>query len=89
LFREPTFRKSVMVAVVDEAHVIEDWKDEFRKDYGELRSLRVIIGSEIPWLALTGTCPMRTFETIYQTLGMGTSRQFYGVDKGCDHPNLD
>jgi hypothetical protein len=42
--------------VVDEAHVIESWKDQFRKDYGELQMLRIIVGTEIPWLALTATC---------------------------------
>ena len=47
-----------MAVVVDEAHVIESWKDEFRKDYGELETLRSIAGTEIPWLALTATCLM-------------------------------
>ena len=74
--------------VVDEAHVIEDWKNEFRKDYGELEILKIIMGIEIPWLAVTGTCSSETFETIYRTLGMGGGRPFYGVDRGSDRPNL-
>jgi len=73
--------------VVDEAHVIEAWKAEFRKDYGELETLKIITGNEIPWLALTATCSTKTFETIYQTLGMGV-RPFYGIDCGSDRPNL-
>ena len=74
--------------VVDEAHVIESWKAEFRKDYGELETLKIIMGTEIPWLALTGTCSTKTFETIHQTLGMGGAKPFYGLDCGSDRPNL-
>ena len=77
-----------MAIVVDEAHVIESWKDDFRKDYGELETLRIIAGTEIPWLALTATCSTRTFEIIYQSLGMGGRRPFYGIDLGADRPNL-
>ena len=87
LFRTKEFRRKVVAMVVDEAHVIESWKDEFRKDYGELESLKIIAGTEIPWLALTATCSTKTFEIIYQTLGMG-SRPFYGIDLGADRPNL-
>ena len=88
LFRREDFRRRVISMVVDEAHVIEDWKNEFRKDYGELEILKIIMGIEIPWLAVTGTSSTETFETIYQTLGMGSARPFYGVDRGSDRPNL-
>jgi superfamily II DNA helicase RecQ len=82
LFRTEEFRRKVVAIVVDEAHVIEAWKDEFRKDYGELESLKIIAGIEIPWLALTATCSTKTFEVIYQTLGMGGAQPFYGIDLG-------
>ena len=88
LFRREEFRRKIVAMVVDEAHVIEAWKAEFRKDYGELETLKIIMGNEIPWLALTGTCSTKTFETIYQTLGMGGTRPFYGIDCGSDRPNL-
>jgi superfamily II DNA helicase RecQ len=88
LFRTYEFRRMVVAIVVDEAHVIEAWKDEFRKDYGELETLKVIAGTEIPWLSLTGTCSTKTFKTIYKTLGMGGARPFYGLDLGSDRPNL-
>ena len=70
-----------MAIVVDEAHVTESWKDDFRKDYGELETLRIIAGTGIPWLALAATCSTRTFEIIYQSLEMGGSRPFYGIDQ--------
>ena len=74
--------------VVDEAHVIEDWKAEFQKDYGKLQTLQIITGIEIPWLALTRTCSTETFHTIYCMLGMGGTRPFYGIDRGADCPNV-
>ncbi|KAF5374595.1 hypothetical protein D9615_008912 [Tricholomella constricta] len=88
LFRREHFRKRIIAMVVDESHVIEAWKDEFRKDYNELYTLRVIAGSEIPWMALTATCSTQTFEIIYTTLGMGGARPFWGIDLGSDRPNL-
>ncbi|KAF5334931.1 hypothetical protein D9611_012779 [Ephemerocybe angulata] len=88
LFRDPGFRRNLVAVVVDEAHVIQDWKTEFRKDYGELETLRVLMGSEIPWLALSGTCPTETFQTIYKTLGMGGARRLFILDLGTNRPNL-
>ncbi|KAF8070438.1 P-loop containing nucleoside triphosphate hydrolase protein [Lyophyllum atratum] len=88
LFRREKFRNRIITMVVDEAHVIEAWKDEFRKDYNELNTLRVIAGSEIPWMALTATCSTRTFEIIFNSLGLGGARSFWGIDLGSDRPNL-
>jgi len=88
LFRCEEFRKKNVSMVVDEAHVIEDWKTEFQKDYGKLETLKIIMGSEIPWLVLTGTCSTETLQTIYRMLGMGGARPFYGIDRGADRPNI-
>ncbi|KAF8164697.1 hypothetical protein B0H34DRAFT_649569 [Crassisporium funariophilum] len=84
LFWREEFRKQIIAMVVDEAHIIEAWKAEFCKDYGELETLKVIMGTEIPWLALTGTCSAKTFKTIYQTLGMGGARPCFGLNCGSD-----
>ncbi|KAJ7177279.1 hypothetical protein C8R43DRAFT_843537, partial [Mycena crocata] len=89
LFRNHTFRERVISIQVDEAHIIRDWKDEFRKDYGELHTLKVIAGSEIPWGALTATAPTETFELIYRSLGMDGTKPFWGIDLGSNRPNLE
>ncbi|KAF8995221.1 hypothetical protein BDQ17DRAFT_1250949 [Cyathus striatus] len=88
LFQNEAFHKSVVALTVDETHVIEEWKDEFRKDYGELATLRTLIGMEIPCMGLTGTCSTKTFETVHATLAMGGTQPFYGIDMGSDCPNL-
>ena len=73
---------------VDEAHVIKSWKDSFHRDYDELHALRVICGYEVPCMALTATSPTDTFEVIYNALGMGMNRNFWGIDMGTNQPNL-
>ncbi|KAF8309380.1 P-loop containing nucleoside triphosphate hydrolase protein, partial [Amanita rubescens] len=88
LFRKEKFRRQISVFAVDEAHVIKSWKDSFRRDYNELHALRVICGYEVPCMALTATSPTDTFEVIYDALGMGMSRNFWGIDMGTNRPNL-
>ncbi|KAJ2911516.1 hypothetical protein MD484_g8898, partial [Candolleomyces efflorescens] len=88
LFREEEIRQNVVAFVIDEAHVVKSWAVQFRKDYAELEALRIIIGSEIPSLALTATCSTKTFETIHRALGMGQHQPFYGVDRGSNRPNI-
>ncbi|KAF8976366.1 hypothetical protein BDQ17DRAFT_1267415, partial [Cyathus striatus] len=53
-----------------------------QKAYGELTILKVLAGIEIPWVGLTGTCSMKTFEIVYTTLDMGGAQPFYGIDMG-------
>ena len=58
LYQKEKFQRRIIVFAVDvdEAHVIEHWKDSFRKDYDELQTLKVISGTEILWMALMATC---------------------------------
>jgi superfamily II DNA helicase RecQ len=72
------------VNIVDEIHVIEAWKKEFRKDYGELKTIKIIAGTEIPWAGFSATLPTLTFEDIYISLGFGENRPFWGIDLGAD-----
>ena len=81
-------RARIFGVLVDEAHVIHEWATEFRKDYGELKTLRVILGNSVPWWALSATFTNEIFKTVYKTLSFGTSRSFWGIDVGVDRPNL-
>ena len=82
------FRARVLGVLVDEAHVIHEWAESFRKDYNELKTLRVILGDSVPWWALSATFTDAIFKTVYKTLSFGTSRPFWGIDVGIDRPNL-
>lgn len=87
LWTDATFRRRVQALIVDEAHCIEEWGEEFRPLYRELHRLRNFTGQEIPFVACTATCSMTTFDTIWNSLGFG-HRPFWGIDVGSDHQNL-
>ena len=81
-------RTHILGVLVDEAHVIHEWADDFRKDYKELKTLRVILGNNVPWWALSATLTNAIFKTVYETLSFGKLRPFWGIDVGTERPNL-
>ncbi|KAI1791171.1 P-loop containing nucleoside triphosphate hydrolase protein [Ganoderma leucocontextum] len=88
LFRDEAFRKLLVSVLVDEAHVIAQWADLFRKDYGELSQLRILTGTEIPWGLLSATFPTQVFNRCFSSVRMGDYRAFWGLDLGSDRRNV-
>jgi superfamily II DNA helicase RecQ len=87
LWTNARFRAQVQALIVDEAHCIDEWGEEFRPKYHELEKLRSFMGQEIPFVACTATATTSTFNVIWKSLGFG-NRPFWGIDVGCDRPNL-
>ena len=88
LWKESRFRGRLTAVVVDEAHCIAEWGGEdFRPAYRSLETLRSYTGHEIPIVSCTATCPTKTFDLIWRSLGYGF-RPFWGLDVGSDRPNL-
>lgn len=87
LWTNARFRRRVQAVIVDEAHCIDEWGEEFRPKYRELEKLRSYTGQDIPFVACTATCATNTFNVIWKSLGFGY-RPFWGIDVGCDRPNL-
>ncbi|KAF8962190.1 P-loop containing nucleoside triphosphate hydrolase protein, partial [Flammula alnicola] len=87
LWQDRHFRNRVQAVIVDEAHCIAEWGDEFRKEYSGLSRLRNYIGREVPVVACTATCSTETFNVIWSSLAFG-NRPFWGLDVGCDRKNL-
>jgi superfamily II DNA helicase RecQ len=87
IWKDSAFRARVKAVIVDEAHCIEEWGDEFREQYKNLSKLRDYIGREISMVACTATCSTNTFEIIWSSLAFGF-RPFWGIDVGCDRKNL-
>lgn len=88
LFRDESFRELLVSVLVDEAHVIAQWADLFRKDYRELAQLRVLTGTEIPWGLLSATLPTQVSNRCFSSVRMGEYRAFWGLDLGSDRPNV-
>ena len=87
-YLDEKFRARVFGVLVDEVHVIHEWSENFRKDFGELKTFRVILGGGVPGWAFSATFTDAIFKTVYKTLSFGTSRSFWGIDVGVERPNL-
>ncbi|KAJ7210936.1 P-loop containing nucleoside triphosphate hydrolase protein [Mycena rebaudengoi] len=87
LWQDRTFRNHVQALVIDEAHCIVEWGDDFRPQYSGLAKLRDYIGQDTPILAATATCDTESFNVIWKSLKFGC-RPFWGIDVGTDRSNL-
>jgi RecQ family ATP-dependent DNA helicase len=70
--------------VVDEAHLVDRWGDDFRIDYSRISDIRRMLGDP-PVLAFTATAGARTQERIKSSLGIPEARTLIS---GVDRPNI-
>jgi len=70
--------------VVDEAHCIDRWGDDFRPDYGRLAEVREALGSP-PVLAFTATAGVEAQQRIINSLGIPDAEV---IVQGVDRPNI-
>jgi bloom syndrome protein len=70
--------------VVDEAHCLTDWGDDFMPSYKELSCLRSLF-PQVPILALTATATPTIVEEIITCLSMDN---VYHYKSSFNHPNL-
>lgn len=54
VLKNPVFINNVCLVAIDEAHLIENWKD-FREDYTHLESLRRWLPAHVPMFCCSGT----------------------------------
>lgn len=80
--RLSTLRPSFLV--VDEAHCIDRWGNDFRPDYGRIGELRRKLGNP-PLLAFTATAGQATQDAILESLG---ARDSVRLVTGVDRPNI-
>src|SRR5262249_48101933 len=70
--------------VVDEAHCIDRWGNDFRPNYGRLGAVRTALGSP-PVLAFTATAGVMSQRRILESLGVPNARV---VVTGVNRPNI-
>ena len=70
--------------VVDEAHCIDRWGQDFRPNYGRLRAVRSALGDP-PILAFTATAGAESQKRILRSLGIPNARVFV---TGVNRPNI-
>lgn len=79
--------KNVSTIVVDEAHCISQWGDDFREEYGQLGKLRSLFPPSIPILATTATLTPEAVNDVQQKLGIDPHKSFF-LNLGNDRPNI-
>ncbi|XP_033730182.1 Werner syndrome ATP-dependent helicase homolog [Pecten maximus] len=84
LFSSETYQTRVAAIVVDEAHCVEQWGDEFRTDYGRLAELRSIL-PKAGMLALTATASPNSRMLIKKKLCMEQASVIVG---NCNRQNI-
>ncbi|KAJ6600054.1 P-loop containing nucleoside triphosphate hydrolase protein, partial [Mycena sp. CBHHK59/15] len=57
LLSTPAFAKKIAAFVIDEAHCISQWGDNFRAEYAELGTLRAFVPLQVPFLVASATLP--------------------------------
>ncbi len=70
--------------VVDEAHCIDRWGNDFRPDYGRLGAVREAIGRP-PVLAFTASAGLESQQRILASLGIPDAEV---IVRGVDRPNI-
>ncbi|XP_028412545.1 uncharacterized protein LOC114535437 [Dendronephthya gigantea] len=63
------YQERIVACVIDEAHLIDEWGQEFRPDYSKLCRLASLFPCA-PILALTATAPKKTRDMLVKSLNM-------------------
>lgn len=64
------YKKNLVAMVVDEAHCVKTWGDQFRKAFAVIGDLRSILPSGINVMALTATATLETFHIVSKRLSL-------------------
>ena len=72
-----------MLIAIDEAHVVWEWGESFRKHYSQLVVLRSLVPSTVPWLACSATLDPQTLAKVRELCGFEASvcNQCNSVDR--------
>lgn len=62
------YKENLVPLVVDEAHCVKTWGDEFRRAFSKIGDLRSILPASINVMALTATPTVETFDIVSQLL---------------------
>jgi superfamily II DNA helicase RecQ len=68
VLQKPRFRHRLMCVVIDELHLVEEWKT-FREDYGNLQLLRQRVPVKVPLLGVTANLPNSWMQKILISAG--------------------
>jgi superfamily II DNA helicase RecQ len=83
LTSEP-YQKNVVCCVVDEAHLVQEWGEDFRPDFSKLSQIRALFPCT-PMLALTASAPPKYMGLLTSSLQLQNPLKVIGI---LDRPNI-
>jgi superfamily II DNA helicase RecQ len=87
VLRNPDMAPRILSVVVDEAHVVSHWGAGFRKQYGELGTLRAILPKGTPFVAMSATLAPRVRRDVLKKLQFD-EKTYVDINIGNDRPNV-
>lgn len=66
----PAYQDKLVALVIDEAHCVKTWGDQFRTTFAKIGNLHSLIPKEVNILALTATATTETYHVVTQRLAM-------------------
>ena len=60
----PAYQERLIALVVDEAHCVKMWGDEFQIAFSKIGSLRTLIPQKVHVMALTATATTETYHVV-------------------------
>ncbi|KAG0012144.1 ATP-dependent DNA helicase sgs1, partial [Podila clonocystis] len=86
LWDKPTWRKRLLAIVLDEAHCINQWGNDFRPAYARVGELRCWVPPKTAFIALSATLPEPALKTLKTLLLYGPDVTV--INEGNDRSNV-
>ncbi|KAI0717718.1 P-loop containing nucleoside triphosphate hydrolase protein [Cerioporus squamosus] len=87
LVKSPEFMRSVLYMVIDEAHCVSQWGENFRKKFSELSTMRSFIGGRKPFLLTSATLPAFMLTDVFLKLEFSEDTTYF-INLGNDRQNI-
>ena len=66
----PVYQEKLVALVIDEAHCVKTWGDQFRRSFARIGDLRSLLPKNVNVTALTATATVETLDVVIQRLSM-------------------
>ncbi len=86
IWNDPKVKKHINRVIIDEAHCVSQWGQDFCSLYLSLSHLYSVLGSEIPWYLTSATLHPHILSDALQIIGLPRDTTIY--HRSNDRPNI-